>query len=546
MITATETTDTSSNSDYHQMIGAVRSRFDQVTGTPQYLFTTDASGLWDLFIETLPEPERQSHRCHACRKFVETYGGLVTIDEHGNTTPVLWGAAPGIYKRAAHTLDAAVTGARVNGVFYSQLKTWGLPVNRDRKRATSWSHLAVEPRSYLVYKATPLKTAEQATAERREEHGMLCRALAEFKAETVNQALAIVEAEALYRGEKVAGPLRWMAQLQSARASINVVSSRQRDALVWRAVATAPVGFAHIRSSMVGTLLEDIKSGLSFDEVKRKFHEKMNPLQYRRPVAAPTTGAILQAEKLVGRLASAGALRRRYAMLSDLKTVWNPAPPYASAASRDGIAGSAGVFDHLKVARPSRELGVIQASPITWDKFQRTVLPVARSIEAYVPAHGCFIALVTAADPTAPPLIQWDSEECRNPISWYVYPDGSPASQWGLRSDTWTKVNAITLLPFMWPGTVDHGNNGAGAIFVLDGCKDRLDSGAALFPEMLKSEYHGVRSVIERYSAGARLEGRDEASACGLDLRKGKTRALRVRVTVATGAVTEYTIDRWD
>jgi hypothetical protein len=138
-------------------------------------------------------------------------------------------------------------------------------------------------------------------------------------------------------------------------------------------------------------------------------------------------------------------------------------------------------------------------------------------------------------------------EERRNPVSWYVYPGGSTARQWNLEGGSQVKVNAITLLPCMWNEAGDHGNHGAGVVFILDGCKDTAaGSGLALFPETLKSEYHGVRSVIERYSRGAQLEGRELASACGLDVRKGRATPITVLVTSKAGALTEYTIDRWD
>lgn len=166
-------------------------------------------------------------------------------------------------------------------------------------------------------------------------------------------------------------------------------------------------------------------------------------------------------------------------------------------------------------------------------------------MEIHVPAHGGFLALVTAADPAAPPILQWDTDTHRNPVSWYQYMNGSWASQWGLTGGIFARVSLVTHMPFMWPGSIDNGNHGAGAIFIIEGAKDSRQSGSALFPEILRSEYHGVRSVLERYSRGAELEGRDEASACGLEIRKGGT-GPTVRVTSSTGSVTEYKIDRWD
>jgi hypothetical protein len=51
---------------------------------------------------------------------------------------------------------------------------------------------------------------------------------------------------------------------------------------------------------------------------------------------------------------------------------------------------------------------------------------------------------------------------------------------------------------------------------------------------------------IEAYSRGAKLQGWESATACGIDLRAGATRNQRVRVTDKHGVQTDYSLDRWD
>lgn len=79
---------------------------------------------------------------------------------------------------------------------------------------------------------------------------------------------------------------------------------------------------------------------------------------------------------------------------------------------------------------------------------------------------------------------------------------------------------------------------------MLEGAKDTHCNDSALFPEILKSELHGVRSVIEAHSRTRPLSGAEDASACGL-LVSGHNGA-RVRVTGEAGTRIEYKIDRWD
>lgn len=88
-------------------------------------------------------------------------------------------------------------------------------------------------------------------------------------------------------------------------------------------------------------------------------------------------------------------------------------------------------------------------------------------------------------------------------------------------------------------------SEGKSVFLVLAGAKDTRNSGIALFPEILKSDLREVRSTIEAYSKNAKLDGFDEASACGLRLQAGSTWNTKIKVTTSDG-VFNYVLDRWD
>lgn len=186
----------------------------------------------------------------------------------------------------------------------------------------------------------------------------------------------------------------------------------------------------------------------------------------------------------------------------------------------------------------------IPAQTMTWDKFQRTVLPAAERIEFLAPYRGNYAVLVTAVNPDAPPILQWDSPETRNPVSWYVWSGGSTASQYGLPGGQYVNVEAVTLKPSMWNGGFEH--QGVGVMFLLAGAKETRNAGAAIFPEILKSEFHAIRSVLEAYSRGAKIDDIGETHAVGVILGKGDgTWDARLRVW-SGGKPLEYRLDRWD
>jgi hypothetical protein len=178
---------------------------------------------------------------------------------------------------------------------------------------------------------------------------------------------------------------------------------------------------------MVGTPLEDLAAGMNFATVSGRFAERMHPLRYLRPQAAPRAGNIANAEKIVAQLRIARSLERRFARLDEIETLWTPRPT-------EPRPGGAGVFSHL-FARGDAPSQPFDVPPITmtWAKFAATVLPSAESLELWVGGGGDhFVALVTAVHPDALPILQWDCEDRRNPVSWCVYLNGSPPSTWGL------------------------------------------------------------------------------------------------------------------
>jgi len=511
------------DADYEALLDCVRKTFAATSGQP--LFRTDAV-LEAAFLDNLGD-ERQSHACSACRHFLKTFGGLVTIGEDGRQASALWDAeaVPAFYRPAVSAMQRLAARAAIVTPFLSPLGTWGKP------RTGTWTHFAVT--AHKVH-ARPFLTAGQVMAARRADHGTVARALADFTPQTIAAALRLLESGQFARNTGFIAPLRWLADLQARRGATR--DKRARDNILWRAIATAPPGFCHPRAAVTGTLLEDIAAGMAFQDVKARFDAKVHALRYQRPQAAPAAGNLAEAERIVQAMGLAPALERRFARLDELQTAWTPPATTARPKAADGV------FSHIqpKGAAPAVGLADAPAVTMTWEKFARTVMPEAEAIEALVlPGRMNFITLTTATNPEAPIIFKWD-----NPVAWYVYQGGAEASAFNLEPG-WVKVNAIAPLPPMW-GDRPKPHLGEGMVLVLDGCRDTGNETLGLFPECLIGELHGVRSVIEAHSRAGKLSGAEQASACGLDVRHG-TKAIGYRLRVTTGGLaTEYELDRWD
>lgn len=509
------------DAEYAQLLDRVNARFRKNTAK-QPVFTTDAVGLWEAYLSAFEDPaEKQFHNCNCCRQFIERFGGLVTIDEQGRTESAIWNeadASDNLFQSFA-AMRRLVKRAKVTGVFLSSAPVWGTP------ETGVWRHLSVTPFSDMIYRGLA-KDAGQAMAEKKEDFQTVMRALSEFAIDHLETALRLLRSDALYRSEKLLGQVEWLRGLKG-------VHSTQRRNVIWRAVATAPAGFCHPRAGMVGTLLEDIAAGKDYEEVSRAFAAKMHPLKYQRPQVAPKAGNIVEAEKLVEKLGIARSLERRFCRVDEVEALWKPAP------KKEVPAG--GVFGHLTPKGDAESVGMnIPPQVMTWEKFQRMILPSAERIQIRTPQIGNFCALVTAVHSDAPLIFQWP-----HPVSWYVWHGGSSPAQYGLLACQDYDVSAVTLKPSMWgAGCKHHGN---GVIFIIDGARETKMHGNALFPEILKAELHGVHATIEAYSKKASIAGLNEPHAAGLSFEGGDTRGGHVRLTVWSGGQKAvYELDRWD
>lgn len=518
-----------SDQDYHNYVSRINQKFTERFGdgkTP--VFKTNADGLFDVFLDALPQEDRQYHTCSCCRNFVNRFGDLVTISETGLHEPAMWVIedTPDYYKNAVYAMMQKIRKARVTSVFLSSETEWGSPVTGI------WRHLAIVQPAAMKYRRSVL-TAGQKMAEKREDFKTVMYALNEFTQPMVEQAVKLLKTDSLYRSEKVLGAAEWLYELHVARAKAHVPAN-----IVWLAVAKAPSGFCHPRSSMIGSLLEDIAAGLEYSDIAARFKAKMHPLLYQRPQAAPSVGTIAQAEKIVEQMGVARSFERRFAQLEDLETIWKPAP------AKEQVK-TGGMFGHLK-PKDSKQIDDMKIPPITmtWDKFLRTVLPTAEQIKFYVTSNRQnFTAYTTAVHADAPPILQWDTEEQRNPVSTYLWNGGTMPSQWNLSSG-FVNVTGVSYRPNMWFGC-NLRNQSQGVAFILEGARESRNGGLALFPEILKAEFHQIRSVIEAYSNRGEISGMDSSTACGILLDKGSTWNHIFRVTTA-GQTVDYKLDRWD
>lgn len=516
--------------DYRKFEKLIRDRV-QLVKYESAIFSTAAEeiDLFDVYLNALPQEYQQQYNCNCCRQFINTYGHLLSVNAMGERHSVLWNTAnvPEFFFLAVVRLNDLILKSKITGVFYSEQKEWGRKETLDAKNAFNWTHLSGD--NGQVFKHATL-TAYQAMAEKKTDYATLSLGLSEVKIETLEQAVLILESDILDRSEKTLGVAKWLLALKQSVESRGMY----RVGFIWYAVATAPPGWCHIRTTMISQLLDDLSKGMGFENVKERWDRKMHPLKYRRPTVI-SQGTIKQAENLVEKMGLAASLPRRFAHLTDVqKFLWKP--PVITESKKEGV------FSHLGTQTGrTLELPTVK---MTWEKFQDTVLPHAEEIKFLTPVRmTSYYGLVTAVNPEAPPILQWDGEP-RNPVSYYIYVHGSFADRWGLLTGKFVKVNAIFKNPPHWYGGHDHFKQSI--MFVLDGAKDlHHEKGGSLFPESIRSELHSVRSVIEAYSNDAKISEMETSDANGILLQKDIEWNFVFQVKSKIG-LSKYQLDRWN
>src|ERR1700733_9020401 len=160
------------DADWTAYVEAVRQSFDAHTSGETNVFMTNASGLWNVWLDALAA-EKQVHNCTSCHRFIKYFGGLVTISEDGQTIPTMWDLAPDFYRHATLSVAKAVKRARVTAPYISADRTWGIP------HTGPWTHLAVDAARFVGHR-NKLLTPKQPMAAKREDFPTVAPALADF------------------------------------------------------------------------------------------------------------------------------------------------------------------------------------------------------------------------------------------------------------------------------------------------------------------------------------------------------------------------------
>lgn len=395
-------------SQFHLIKAAVQKQFDKIKGWPLFYSKADRNTLWDTYIQALTDAgqnevyrERGEHDCQCCKHFIRKIGNILAISPTGELVSI-WDIEPtgSFYDNVASTMAKLTRDSGIRSSFFIDNAQVGTDSNVEliNGKPHTWEHFYVEVPSNLVVKdGTDRATRIGRSSERYHSLKLSCEKL---QLTAVMDVLDLVEQNNLYRGAEHKGALVYM------RKTLKDYSEAQdKEMWLWR-ISLLDGDKVNMRGSVIGTLVEDLSSGVPLDAAVKSFETKVAPANYKRTTALVTPKMIAEAEKAIETLGVAGSLERRHAVITDI-TVDNVL--FADRAAK--VAMSGGVLGVLKDA-VTDNVDVSKAGSIPIDTFLSTVVPSASKIEAYLSnsvAASNAMTLLAPVNPEAPSILKWDN-----------------------------------------------------------------------------------------------------------------------------------------
>lgn len=387
---------------------AVQQAYERIKDLPLFCSNASKDELWDTYLETLGSlghneiyRERGEHDCQCCKSFIRKVGNIVAIKDgqlHSIWDEVNTGT---YYDELAATMSNLVKSKGIRGIFLSDMEKVGTDSNVELMAdgtAHTWEHFYLELNPAL-HVETNGDRRRRLVGHASDHWNSLKLSCEQLTLDAVETVLDLVNDGALYRGTEHKGTLELMKRVLTDY-------HKQTDATLWLWTESRKLGSqATLRSTVIGTLVKDLSSGMELEQAVKSFEAKVAPHNYKRSTALVTKGMIKKAEQTVKDLGIEGSLARRPAVITDI-TVNNVL--YADRAAKDAMDGVFGSI--LKETRDNVDLS--RATPISIKDFLGNITPTANHIEALLEnrvADSNAMTLVAPVNPDAPNILKWDN-----------------------------------------------------------------------------------------------------------------------------------------
>jgi hypothetical protein len=234
-------------------------------------------------------------------------------------------------------------------------------------------------------------------------YDVLKRSVEDISEAAIEIVLDLIEQNSLYRGEE---HKRTVTSLLEVKRQYDAADNK--ELFLW-SMSTELRHGSRFKNTVIGTLLDDISSGVELEKAVKSFEAKVAPANYKRPKALITQKMIDNAQQKVKDLNLVDSLSRRYAKTEDI-SVNNVL--FADRSSKKVMRD---VFDELTPTSKNDKKNFDKVEEISIEDFVNKVLPKTESLEMLVENKhtGNLFSLVAPEYDAAESLFKWD-----NGFSW--------------------------------------------------------------------------------------------------------------------------------
>ena len=373
-------------SNFTPFAAAVHARLTELA--KQELHTTvTGDELWDTYLKSFPlgtDPifkVATTHTCTCCRQFIKGMGTVVAIQD-GKLTSI-WDIK-GLetpYKEVASAMHRLVISHPITDLYRPTEPAYGAETSKklmEDGTVHRFNHFYGKVNNRHL-SATP----DKAKGDYRTTVQVFQRGLEELKTSALNQVLALIEDNLLYRGAEHRQAVHVFRTMKEAYLSM---PQEDRNAFLWQ-TATQPV--SRFRNTVIGTLVQDLSEGVELDRAVASFEQKVAPTNYKRTTALITPSMIKAAMQTLKSLDLEHAVERRFANIKDI-TIRNVL--WADASAQAEMKGLEALLLDSTVQNIDDK-----AQNISIADFMQNILPKATCLEVYLKSiHLPHLVSITA------------------------------------------------------------------------------------------------------------------------------------------------------
>lgn len=318
----------------------------------------DASkALWFKYLELFSQDNRQFHRCDCCRDFIVNYGGLCYISDDGTAKSAFWNEevvnplyAP-IVKQMASYVESSKIPNVANSILASSFISTPLLAQDTRLgfkekgetiegSGVYWNHLYADlPEGYKTVEADDVGNVKRAMLNNVY---MTKHMLDQWEIPLVNRLKTLLETK------EIPGSDKFLKKIEDLLAVYNktkdIKNQRSKANLIIRE-ASHNYGMGSLKNSPIGTFVEDVKKGKSWNAALAAYKEQVDPTKYMRSTAEVDDNQISVANKLIDDLGVRDSLERRFLTMEECTDfIWKKPPQHPVETN----VASKGAFDKLR------------------------------------------------------------------------------------------------------------------------------------------------------------------------------------------------------